>query len=77
MPSWQRERYNRSSSTTLQASQSFLIGSAGLVNYVFEEDRYLTFAQEDTAPPPVVKRPNPQNEKNMATLQELEEEVQR
>jgi hypothetical protein len=33
--------------------------------------------QEDTAPPLVVKRPNPQNEKNKATLEELEEEVKR
>jgi hypothetical protein len=37
----------------------------------------LTFMQEETAPPPVVKKPNPQNEKNKATLQDLEEEVRR
>ncbi|KAF2252261.1 hypothetical protein BU26DRAFT_479830 [Trematosphaeria pertusa] len=35
------------------------------------------FSREETAPPPVVKKPNPQNEKNKATLQELEEEVKR
>ncbi|KAF2848108.1 hypothetical protein T440DRAFT_520299 [Plenodomus tracheiphilus IPT5] len=35
------------------------------------------FSREETAPPPVVKRPNPQNEKNKATLEELEEEVKR
>ncbi|KAF2681654.1 hypothetical protein K458DRAFT_343230 [Lentithecium fluviatile CBS 122367] len=35
------------------------------------------FSREDTAPPPTVKKPNPQNEKNKATLQELEEEVKR
>jgi len=33
--------------------------------------------QEDTAPPPVIKKPNPQNDKNQATLEELEEEVKR
>jgi kinetochore protein Mis13/DSN1 len=37
----------------------------------------LTAAQEEAAPPPVVKKPNPQNEKNKATLEELEEEVKR
>jgi kinetochore protein Mis13/DSN1 len=37
----------------------------------------LTIIQEETAPPPVVKKPNPQNEKNKATLQGLEEEVRR
>ncbi|KAF1944025.1 hypothetical protein EJ02DRAFT_501795 [Clathrospora elynae] len=35
------------------------------------------FSREETAPPPVVKKPNPQNEKNKDTLQELEEEVKR
>ena len=35
------------------------------------------FSREETAPPPVVKKPNPQNEKNKATLLELEEEVKR
>jgi len=33
--------------------------------------------QEEVAPPPVLKKPNPQNEKNKATLEELEEEVKR
>jgi hypothetical protein len=33
--------------------------------------------QEETAPPRVVKKPNPQNVKNQNTLQELEEEVRR
>lgn len=37
----------------------------------------LTTVQEETAPPPVIKKPNPQNEKNEGTLQELEEEVKR
>lgn len=31
--------------------------------------------QEETALPPVVKKPNPQNEKNQATLEELEAEI--
>ncbi|KAF2126621.1 hypothetical protein P153DRAFT_346576 [Dothidotthia symphoricarpi CBS 119687] len=35
------------------------------------------FSREDVAPPPAVTKPNPQNEKNMATLQELEEEIKR
>ncbi|KAL6709078.1 hypothetical protein ACN47E_001894 [Coniothyrium glycines] len=35
------------------------------------------FSREDTAPTPVVKKPNPQNEKNKATLLELEEEIRR
>lgn len=35
------------------------------------------FSREETAPPPVSRRPNPQNEKNKATLEELEEELQR
>ncbi|KAH6875769.1 kinetochore protein Mis13 [Alternaria rosae] len=35
------------------------------------------FSREEVAPPPVVKKPNPQNEKNKATLEELEEEVKR
>ncbi|KAJ4362304.1 hypothetical protein N0V83_010397 [Neocucurbitaria cava] len=35
------------------------------------------FSREETARPPAVKKPNPQNEKNQATLQELEEEVKR
>ncbi|KAE8853386.1 hypothetical protein PTNB73_02290 [Pyrenophora teres f. teres] len=33
------------------------------------------FSREEPPAPPVVKKPNPQNEKNKATLQELEEEV--
>jgi kinetochore protein Mis13/DSN1 len=37
----------------------------------------LIVLQEETAPPLVVKKPNPQNEKNKATLQELEDEVKR
>ncbi len=41
------------------------------------QDCKLTAVQEETAPPPVVKKPNPQNEKNKATLEELEEEVKR
>jgi kinetochore protein Mis13/DSN1 len=35
------------------------------------------FSREETAAPPVVKKPNPTNEKNKSTLQELEEEVKR
>ncbi|KAF1846901.1 kinetochore protein Mis13 [Cucurbitaria berberidis CBS 394.84] len=35
------------------------------------------FSREETVRPPVVKKPNPQNEKNQATLQELEDEVKR
>ncbi|KAF2873596.1 Mis12-Mtw1 protein family-domain-containing protein [Massariosphaeria phaeospora] len=35
------------------------------------------FSREDAAPAPVVKKPNPQNEKNRLTLQQLEEEVKR
>ncbi|KAF2632973.1 kinetochore protein-like protein Mis13 [Macroventuria anomochaeta] len=35
------------------------------------------FSREETAAPPVVKKPNPTNEKNKITLQELEEEVKR
>ena len=35
------------------------------------------FSREEIAAPPVVKKPNPTNEKNKATLQELEEEVRR
>ncbi|KAA8618514.1 Kinetochore protein Mis13 [Pyrenophora tritici-repentis] len=35
------------------------------------------FSREEPPAPPVVKKPNPQNEKNKATLQELEEEVKR
>ncbi|KAH8725925.1 Mis12-Mtw1 protein family-domain-containing protein [Phaeosphaeriaceae sp. PMI808] len=35
------------------------------------------FSREETSVIPVVKKPNPQNEKNKATLQELEEEVKR
>ncbi|KAI8932168.1 hypothetical protein NX059_011050 [Plenodomus lindquistii] len=35
------------------------------------------FSREETAPPPIIKRPNPQNEKNKATLEELEEEIKR
>jgi kinetochore protein Mis13/DSN1 len=37
----------------------------------------LITVQEEIALPPVVKKPNPQNEKNQATLRELEEEVKR
>ncbi|KAJ8111086.1 hypothetical protein OPT61_g6230 [Boeremia exigua] len=35
------------------------------------------FSREETAAPPVVKKPNPTNEKNRITLQELEDEVNR
>ncbi|KAL5119978.1 hypothetical protein ACEQ8H_002076 [Pleosporales sp. CAS-2024a] len=35
------------------------------------------FSREETAAPTVIKKPNPQNEKNKATLEELEEEVDR
>ncbi|KAH6642282.1 Mis12-Mtw1 protein family-domain-containing protein [Boeremia exigua] len=35
------------------------------------------FSREETAASPVVKKPNPVNEKNIITLQELEEEVRR
>ncbi|KAF3053887.1 hypothetical protein E8E11_011646 [Didymella keratinophila] len=35
------------------------------------------FSREETAAPPKVKKPNPTNEKNKLTLQELEEEVKR
>ena len=35
------------------------------------------FSREETAPPTVVKKPNPQNVKNEAMLAELEQEVQR
>lgn len=35
------------------------------------------FSREETAPAPVIKKPNPQNEKNKATLEELEEEIKR
>ncbi|KAH7384319.1 Mis12-Mtw1 protein family-domain-containing protein [Phaeosphaeria sp. MPI-PUGE-AT-0046c] len=35
------------------------------------------FSREEIAPAPVVKKPNPQNEKNRTTLQELEEEIKR
>ncbi|CAN9237761.1 unnamed protein product [Alternaria alternata] len=35
------------------------------------------FSREETAPPPVVKKPNPQNEMNKAKLEELEDEVKR
>lgn len=41
------------------------------------QERELIALQEEVAPPPVVKKPNPQNEKNKATLEELEEEVRR
>jgi len=37
----------------------------------------LIVIQEETAPPPVVKKPNPQNEMNKAKLEELEDEVKR
>jgi kinetochore protein Mis13/DSN1 len=42
----------------------------------YQRDSALTSIQEETAPP-VVKKPNPQNEKNKTTLEELEEEVKR
>ncbi|KAF1971036.1 hypothetical protein BU23DRAFT_537229 [Bimuria novae-zelandiae CBS 107.79] len=35
------------------------------------------FSREETAPPTVVKKPNPQNVKNEATLEEFEREVKR
>ncbi|KAF2997191.1 hypothetical protein E8E13_006311 [Curvularia kusanoi] len=35
------------------------------------------FSREESAAPPVVKKPNPTNEKNQLTLQELEEEIRR
>jgi kinetochore protein Mis13/DSN1 len=35
------------------------------------------FSREETAPPTVVKKPNPQNVKNQATLEEFEQEVKR
>ncbi|KZM26518.1 cell division [Ascochyta rabiei] len=35
------------------------------------------FSREETVAPPAVKKPNPTNEKNKITLQELEEEVKR
>lgn len=35
------------------------------------------FSREETAPPTVVKKPNPQNVKNQATLEEFELEVKR
>ncbi|PSN66396.1 hypothetical protein BS50DRAFT_622076 [Corynespora cassiicola Philippines] len=35
------------------------------------------FNRPEVEAPPVVKKPNPQNEKNMATLQDLEEEIKR
>ena len=35
------------------------------------------FSREEIAPPVVITKPNPQNEKNKATLQELEEQVKR
>jgi hypothetical protein len=38
-------------------------------------DSKLTRIQEEIALPPVVKKPNPQNEKNKATLEELEAEI--
>ncbi|KAI4665582.1 uncharacterized protein J4E78_003044 [Alternaria triticimaculans] len=41
------------------------------------QEHELIALQEEVAPPPVVKKPNPQNEKNKATLEELEEEVKR
>lgn len=61
-----------------QANQSFQTGLAGY-DFLFIEKApwMLTLIQEETAPPPVVKKPNPQNEKNQATLRELEEEVRR
>lgn len=35
------------------------------------------FSREETAAPPVVKKPNPTNERNKSTLEELEEELKR
>ncbi|KAF1933322.1 uncharacterized protein M421DRAFT_97499 [Didymella exigua CBS 183.55] len=35
------------------------------------------FSREETAAPPKIKKPNPTNEKNRLTMQELEEEVRR
>ena len=35
------------------------------------------FSREDTAPPTVVKKPNPQNVKNQTTLEEFELEIKR
>ncbi|KAF1957769.1 hypothetical protein CC80DRAFT_469728 [Byssothecium circinans] len=35
------------------------------------------FSREETVAPTVIKKPNPQNEKNQKTLQELEEEIKR
>ncbi|KAJ4356601.1 uncharacterized protein N0V89_004636 [Didymosphaeria variabile] len=35
------------------------------------------FSREETAPPTVVKKPNPQNVKNQATLEEFEQEIKR
>jgi kinetochore protein Mis13/DSN1 len=49
------------------------VGQHGIQTY----EQVLTVVQEETTPPLVVKKPNPQNEKNKATLQELEEEVRR
>jgi hypothetical protein len=78
MRSWQREQYSKSLSTSLQANQSFRIGSAGYASqFLGTYQQALTSVQEETAPPPKVKKPNPQNEKNKATLQELEGEVKR
>jgi predicted PurR-regulated permease PerM len=37
----------------------------------------LTLLQEDTEPTPVIRKPNPQNEKNKSTLEELEAEIKR
>jgi hypothetical protein len=37
----------------------------------------LNLLQEDTEPTPVTRKPNPQNEKNKSTLEELEAEIKR
>jgi hypothetical protein len=63
---------------TSRANQSFQTGSAGYGKTNSHcRARMLTAEQEETAPPRVVKKPNPQNVKNQNTLQELEEEVRR
>jgi kinetochore protein Mis13/DSN1 len=41
------------------------------------QQQVLTIVQEEIAAPLKAKKPNPQNEKNQATLQELEDEVKR
>jgi kinetochore protein Mis13/DSN1 len=41
------------------------------------QQQVLTIVQEEIAAPLKAKKPNPQNEKNQATLQELEDEIKR